>query len=732
MSSIQIINQFIIHRYAAAVKLAKELRRRHFPPVLEMLQKIYQFFTGRCPSEGNVGAVTPQGRGGTSTASYIDKEVLMEHNDTAQSVIARDAAAAMAAADGALPVRPRIGAEELRRANGILKKYKEGKTRLEQRIIDNEQFWKLRHWEQMEKEGQGGNSGDPQPASGWLVNCILSKHADAMDCYPAPTVLPREPDDRQEAQRLSRILPVVLKKNQFKRTYSSAWWYKLKSGCAVYGVFWDGTKLGGLGDISVKRMDLLNLFWEPGVTDIQDSAHFFSTELVDNDKLLAEYPQLEGKLGRGNFTLSRYLYDDTVDTSNKSLVVDWYYRTNMEGRKVLQYCKYVGETVLYATENDTVQPTETQLMGADENGRPVMGQVPCGPSMAQRGWYDHGKYPFVFDVLFPEEGTPCGYGYIDLCKSPQKQIDLMNQAILKNTLANATPRFFIRSDGAVNENEYADWTRPFVHTNGNLGSDSIAPIRAGSLDSVYVAILNNKIGEMKETAGNRDVANGGTASGVTAGTAIAALQESSGKLSRNMIDDGYEAFADVVTLCIELIRQFYELPRQFRLLGAMGTEEFVSYDHSGLQPRVMDDGVTVSYRVPEFDLEIGAERESPYRTAEANQLALQLFQMGFFRDDLADQALRCLELMEFKNKDQLARVISGGQTQARQIAALRQQLLQLAQVVDEAKGTHLAESLSAEQGGGQNAAASAGKAVQESHSAMERSRQQSREVVRPR
>lgn len=642
----------------------------------------------------------------------------MEHNDTAQS-----------AAD--ILARPRIGPEELRRANGILKKYKEGKARLEQRIIDNEQFWKLRHWEQMEKEGQGGNSGDPQPASGWLVNCILSKHADAMDCYPAPTVLPREPDDRLEAQRLSRILPVVLKKNQFKRTYSSAWWYKLKSGCAVYGVFWDGTKLGGLGDISVKRMDLLNLFWEPGVTDIQGSAHFFSTELVDNERLLADYPQLEGKLGRGGFTLSRYLYDDTVDTTGKSLVVDWYYHTAVEGRRVLQYCKYVGETVLYATENDTVQPTETRFLGTDEEGRPVMGQAPCGPSMAQRGWYDHGKYPFVFDVLFPEEGTPCGYGYIDLCKSPQKQIDLMNQAILKNTLANATPRFFIRSDGAVNENEYADWTRPFVHTNGNLGADSIAPIRAGSLDSVYVAILNNKIAEMKETTGNRDVANGGTAAGVTAGTAIAALQESSGKLSRNMIDDGYEAFADVVTLCIELIRQFYEMPRQFRLLGAMGTEEFVSYDRSGLQPRVMDDGVNVSYRVPEFDLEIGAERESPYRTAEANQLALQLFQMGFFREDLADQALRCLELMDFKNKDQLARIISGGRTQAAEMAAMRQQLLQLAQVVDEAKGTHLAKRLAAEQADGGSAAPGTSRDAA-ARGAMERSRQQSREVVRPR
>ena len=657
----------------------------------------------------------------------------MEHDHTAQSVIAGNAAAAVAAVEGALPPRPKIGAEELRKANMILKRYKEGKTRLEQRIIDNEQFWKLRHWEQMEKQGEGGNSGDPQPASGWLVNCILSKHADAMDCYPSPTVLPREPDDRQEAARLSRILPVILKKNQFKRTYSSAWWYKLKSGCAVYGVFWDGTKLGGLGDISVKRMDLLNLFWEPGVTDIQDSAHFFSTELRDNEKLLAEYPQLEGRLGRGSMTLSRYLYDDTVDTSDKSLVVDWYYHTTVEGRKVLQYCKYVGETVLYATENDTVRPTRTQMTGVDEEGRPILQQVPCGPSMAQRGWYDHGKYPFVFDVLFPEEGTPCGYGYVDLCKSPQKQIDLMNQAILKNTLANATPRFFIRSDGAVNENEYADWTRPFVHTNGNLGADSIAPIRAGSLDSVYVAILNNKIAEMKETAGNRDVANGGTASGVTAGTAIAALQESSGKLSRNMIDDGYEAFADVVTLCIELIRQFYQLPRQFRLLGAMGTEEFISYDCSGLQPKAMDDGVSVSYRVPEFDLEIGAEQESPYRTAEHNQLALQLFQLGFFREDLADQALRCLELMEFKNKDQLVRLIAGGRTQAAEIAALRQQVLQLAQVVDEAKGTRLAPALAAEYAGSSPASAVAGTAPQPKNvSAMERSRKQSREAVQPR
>ena len=599
---------------------------------------------------------------------------------------------------------PRIGAEQVRQAAEVLRKYRLGKQNLDRRIIDNEQFWKLRHWEQMEKGGEGGNPQDVRPASGWLVNCILSKHADAMDSYPEPTVLPREPGDRKEAEVLSRVLPVILKNNRFKKAYSQAWWNKLKSGCAVYGVFWDGGKLHGLGDIDIRSMDVLNLFWEPGVQSIQESEHFFSTELTPNRRLEEQYPQLAGKLGRSGGQVSRYLYDDKVDTSEQSLVVDWYYHTVEQGRRVLQYCKFVGENVLYATEND--------------------------PEMAGKGWYDHGQYPFVFDVLFPEEGTPCGYGYVDLCKSAQKQIDLMNQAILKNTLASATPRFFVRSDGAVNENEYADWTRPFVHTNGNLGADSIAPIRVPTLDSVYVAVLQNKIAEMKETAGNRDVMGGGTAGGVTAATAIAALQEAGGKLSRNMIDDGYEAFAEVLTLCIELVRQFYDMPRQFRLLGKKGVE-FASFDNRSLQPRALLMG---GYRVPEFDLEVSAQNETPYKTMEYNQLALQLFQMGFFRSDMAEQALRCLELMEFKNKDALTEVIREGQKETKQKAWLTEALRRTVTMLDKVQGSHLAEALERELAdtAGSGSAGGADRVQIRKSDAVAQQRARTQQAVRPR
>ena len=599
---------------------------------------------------------------------------------------------------------PRIGAEQVRQAAEMLRKYRLGKQSLDKRIIDNEQFWKLRHWEQMEKSGEGGNPQDVRPASGWLVNCILSKHADAMDSYPEPTVLPREPGDRKEAEVLSRVLPVILKNNKFKRAYSQAWWNKLKSGCAVYGVFWDGGKLHGLGDIDIRSMDVLNLFWEPGVQSIQESEHFFSTELTPNRRLEEQYPELAGKLGRSGGQVSRYLYDDKVDTSEQSLVVDWYYHTVEQGRRVLQYCKFVGENVLYATEND--------------------------PEMAGKGWYDHGQYPFVFDVLFPEEGTPCGYGYVDLCKSAQKQIDLMNQAILKNTLAAATPRFFIRADGAVNENEYADWTRPFVHTNGNLGADSIAPIRVPALDSVYVAVLQNKIAEMKETAGNRDVMGGGTAGGVTAATAIAALQEAGGKLSRNMIDDGYEAFAEVLTLCIEQVRQFYDMPRQFRLLGKKGVE-FASFDNRSLRPRALLMG---GYRVPEFDLEVSAQNETPYKTMEYNQLALQLFQMGFFRSDMAEQALRCLELMEFKNKDALTEVIREGQKETKQRAWLTEALRRTVAMLDKVQGSHLAEALERELAdtAGSGPAGGADRVQIRKSDAVAQQRARTQQAVRPR
>ena len=561
------------------------------------------------------------------------------------------------------PVRIGIGAEQLREAAQTLRKHKQGKANLEQRVIDNEEWYRLRHWECLR---QGSKKQQVEPVSAWLLNSIANKHADAMDNFPAPNILPREPGDVKEARQLSAIVPVVLEQAGFEATYSEGWWDKIIGGTAIYGVFWDGSKLGGLGDIAVEPVDILNLFWEPGVTKIQNSANVFHVKLEDNAALEQAYPELAGKLGGNGLDISKYVYDDTVDTTEKSVVVDWYYKKKQNKKTVLHYCKFVGDTVLYATEN--------------ENGE---------------GWYDHGKYPFVFDPMFRVKGTPCGFGYIDIGKGAQEYIDRGDQAVMQNMLSNAKPRYFVRSDGSVNEQEYADMTKDFVHTDGNLGQDSILPVVGKVLNSIYLNVLDRKVDELKETTGNRDVSTGGSTSGVTAASAIAAMQEAGSKLSRDGNKAAYRAFREVVELVVELIRQFYDLPRQFRILGENGREDFVSYTNAGIKPvyQGMEMGVDMGYRLPVFDIEITAEKASPYSKLSQNELALQFFGAGFFNPQMTDQALACLEMMDFDGKEQIMQRISANGTLYQRLMMAQQQAVAMAQLVDMKLGTNYAMQL---------------------------------------
>lgn len=587
-----------------------------------------------------------------------------------------------------------IGENEVSKALDRLLEYKRGKDSLDSRIIENEQFFKMRHWEQK------STSEDVAPTA-WLWNVILSKHADMMDGYPEANVRPKEEGDKQEATMLSSIVPVIFESNGFYKTFSKCAWYKLIKGTAVYGVFWDPQKLNGKGDISVEKVDILNLFWEPGITNIQQSREVFHTVMIDKDKLEQIYPQVKGKLGGSPLNVKEYIYDDTVNTDKKALVVDWYYKKFQNGKTVLHYCKFVDNMVLYATENETTIPTEPVLNPA--TGQPVLDEMTgqpavraSGASIAERGWYDHGQFPFVFDPLFCVEGSPCGYSYIDICKPTQLDIDKLNHSVVKNALLGARPRFFIKGNGTINEEEFADFSKDFVHVEGGgLGEDSLRSIDTPELSGNVLTVLNNKIEEMKETSGNRDVNNGSSSSGITAASAIAALQESAGKTSRDNLANTYEAFKDVTYQVIELIRQFYDVQRQFRITGQNGAEEFVNYSNQGIKPQYQGQqfGVDLGYRIPQFDIEVSAQKATAYSKMSQNELALQFYNAGMFNPQMADQALACLDMMDFNHKQDIVAKVSQNQTLAMQVQQLSQTLMALAQKYEPALAAQLASEM---------------------------------------
>ena len=560
-----------------------------------------------------------------------------------------------------------IGAEQLKELTMILQKYKSGKAITEQRIIASENWWKLRNTSEEQNATDLMKKGFTSK-SGWLHNVIVSKHADAMEAYPEPNILPREEGDRGEARMLSAIVPCVLEQNNFEETYDDAMWRKMKGGTAVYKIVWDHNKLNGLGDISVECSNILNLFWEPGITDIQKSRYFFHTELCDKDLLEERYPeQLKGGLKNSSFISSKFLYDDHVDTENKATVIECYYHKYINGKNTLQYVKFVNDVVLYATENE-MEPL------VDEMGQPK-------PPMALTGLYDHGKYPYVFDALFPIEGSPCGYGYVDICQNPQTEIDMLKTCFVRNARVGAMPRYFSRGDGTVNEEEFLNLENPIVHAVGGIDENALRPIEHKPIDGSYLNLLQWDVNELRETSGNTETSTGSTSSGVTAASAIAALQEASGKGSRDSTLSAYRAYSEIVEICIELIRQFYNMPRKFRILGQYGAEQYVKYTNAGIQPQHqgMDFGQDMGMRLPMFDVKVSAQKKNTYTKVTQNELSLQFFKMGFFNPQMTDQALICLDLMEFDGKDAVMQKVSQNGTMFDKLMQYMQLSLMLAQ-----------------------------------------------------
>lgn len=555
-----------------------------------------------------------------------------------------------------------IDKKAIQKAAETLTKYKNGKRKFEDRIVEEEQWWKLRHWDVIGKDESGDR---PQPTSAWMFNSLCNKHADIMDNYPEPNVLPRERGDEESSKILSSILPVIYERNNYEETYSDSAWYKLKHGVVAKGVFWNTELEDGLGDIDTQFIDMLNIFWEPGITNIQASRNLFIVSLKDNDLLENEYPQLKGKVGGKVIDVKEYVYDDTVDVTNKSVVVDWYYKKRNEaGKTVLHFCKFVGSEVLFSSEDN--------------------------PEYAENGFYNHGLYPVEFDVLFPEEGTPVGFGYIAIMKSPQLYIDKLQQVILENTIKATKPRFFAKKNVGINLDEFKDDKNEIVFVEGDIDEERLRQIDIQQVSGAALNILQMKIDELKETSSNRDVSQGSSSGGVTAAAAIAALQEAGNKTSRDMIAASYRSYTRECYLAIELMRQFYDETRSFRIVGETGKYEFVDFNNQMMQGepippayagQELEEGYIELFRKPVFDVVVKPQKRSPYSKMAQNELAKEMYNLGFFNPQFAEQAMTALDLMDFDGIEAVKDKVQQGQTLMNMVNQLSQELALLKNMV---------------------------------------------------
>lgn len=580
-----------------------------------------------------------------------------------------------------ISIRPNTAAPEsggitkdiIRKEAETLAKYKKGKEKLEARIIEEEQWYKLQYWDYIRRKEK--KDDDPEPVTGHIFKIVADKHADAMDNFPEPNLLSRERDDEQEAQKLTKVIPKVLDENEFRTTYDDAWWYKVKHGFVIYGTFFNPELADGLGDIDIKKLDALNCFWQPGITNIEQSRRFYVVDLVDDDIILEQYPEL-GEIKQNKIIdIKQYIHDDSVDITGKSVVVDCYYKKkNSKGKTVTHLLKFVGDTKLYCSEDDELY--------------------------AEEGFYSHGMYPVDFDVLFPEEGTCTGFGYIAVVMNPQMYIDKLDQIITRNALMSGKKRWFMKENCGINEKEFLDWSKDIIHCTGNVSEDNLREFITSPIQSFVVDHRQNKIQEIKEISGDRDFQSGGTAGGVTAASAIAMLQEAGNKLSRDMIQRSYACYSKIIYKCIGLIDQFYTENRNFRIDLPDGKYKYIQYNNAGLQEQQLQpayDGEEPKFRKPVFDIKVKPERANPFSRIAQNELAKEMFREGFFDPARADQALIALELMSFEGKEKTVQMVSQNkvlfnqlQQAAGQIAEMKATMDKMAMIIQQLTGKNLA------------------------------------------
>lgn len=479
--------------------------------------------------------------------------------------------------------------------------------------------------------------------SGHLFNAIQYKHADFMDNFPHINILPREESDEKEAKVLSDIVPCILENADFKNVYSKNTYVKLKNGCACYGVFWDDDADFGNGDISVKVVQLDRLAWQPNITNIQDSRCVFYDYFMEHDEFVRIYGEKESVRTQAEYDKKE---DDKYDDSGNVQVVvtDCYYKTrDAQGKETLHFIKFSGSEILEESE---------------------------GKEEYKNGFYEHGRYPFVMDVLHPATGDITGIGIIELGKSQQAYIDKLDQHISEAALYSARPRFFVKEGMAgVNRSQFLDLNIPLVEVSaGSLDENVIRRIEPIQIPGFISEHRKTKIEELKEILGNRDFAQGGTSGGVTAASAITALQNSGDKLSRDMISQSYTAISDVVLLVIELIRQNYNEERAFRITGDDESVKYIRYSNENIKRKepgsfsqkaaefLKTFGIDIGSRTRRnirFDVTLSVEKNNPYQRGQHNQLILTLYQMGLLNPQNAQLGSFIISNLSFDGRDKI-------------------------------------------------------------------------------
>ena len=455
---------------------------------------------------------------------------------------------------------------------------------------------------------------EPRPVTPVIQSTVENIAADLMDALPEAVITPQTAEDA----RAARVVEALIRENHdaacYEREYRRMVHDLLVGGYAIQEMGYDPSLNGNLGGAFIRHTDNRGILFDPLCTDIQDGRAVFKFALRTREWLAARFPEYDGS--EDGYVKEPFAEDAhiTGDRSKTALLIEYWWRE-------------------YDADAGVCRVHMAQLAG----GKVLTDSRDLKPE----GYYAHGQYPFFVTPLFQRRGSPLGLGLVDLFEGQQRYADKLDQIILKNALMASHNKLLITEASGFDADDLRDWAKD-VHKGEQLGG--ISWFATPPLPAYILQYTRNMHESIKEESGANDFSRGGTAGGITAASAIAALQEMSSKRARMASRQLHESYRDAVRMEIEVEREFNLLPR------------VVSFMENGEVKREVFDGKLLSKPLPdgrtlplEFTISIKVQKENRWSVLSHNELILQMVQLKML------SPAQAVELMHFDGREQVLR-----------------------------------------------------------------------------
>lgn len=519
--------------------------------------------------------------------------------------------------------------------------FKNAYVREHERMRKNEKLYHGKHWEEMK------NSGDPnapQPVTPIIFSTVENVKADQMLRVPVGTIKPENSEDQDLARALTKICQQDLEAGNWTTEC-----FELYGDLDVYGwcveeVGFDPDEMQGKGCAYIRRVAPFGFMCDPTVQNPQDGRACFKFGKRTKEWFRQHYPEdfeeIEYVIGaRETYHPDSYVHPYDILNETQEIIEAWVKIYDRDRKRTaVHMVKLAGCHVLEVSSE--VKPS---------------------------GYFMHGQYPFILTTLYPVDGTPFGLGIPDMHEAAQLYSDKLDQIVLKNAFLASHNKLFVTDASGFDPEDLADWTKD-VHVGESLNGvqwQSTPP-----LPPYILTYLLEMRASIKTESGENDQARGQTSGGVTAASAINALQQMATKRSTMHSQSFHAKFKEAYRMLLDVEREFAQSSREVVFMSH-GKPVHMTVTPADFR-RIGADKNPIEYHIV---IETSAQTE--YTKIANNELALQLGQM--YGDTIDPIAI--LYMMDFQDKDVVIEMIQDGRNS--QLVQMRAQMEQMAAQLEE-------------------------------------------------